>query len=413
MNTKNIFRTLLMAILLLVGANSAKADEITVWEGNASEGNIVTVDKDRFQQAGENAKLCLYFSGGEWGFQYAVAINNRHDANNYTNWEGYSYSDAKDGGQQNTWGGKANTPIDGHFELILSQTGADEIKKGGLEINSIKGLTFTKIIYVTDGSSSGDGGSSVLTYTLTIDIDGTTTTQQVAEGADLLSILPTPTKNGCIFTGWDGLPANGLMPAEALTVTALFVERAYVPATINSSTGYATFCSDQPLDFSGVTTVTAYYAAAVSDTEVTFKQIRGTVAAGTGLLLKGETSQIPVAETGTPASYPGNLLVGVTTDYDRVSGANLYVLVERNGKPVFAETAATPATVPAGKAYLSVLSSSNSRILTFSFAGEATSISAVETTLTGNEVIYNLRGQRVVNPGKGVYIINGKKVVLK
>ena len=43
----------------------------------------------------------------------------------------------------------------------------------------------------------------------------------------------------------------------------------------------------------------------------------------------------------------------------------------------------------------------------------ATGISAIETELGGDMKIYDLNGRRVMTPTKGVYIINGKKVVIK
>ena len=50
-------------------------------------------------------------------------------------------------------------------------------------------------------------------------------------------------------------------------------------------------------------------------------------------------------------------------------------------------------------------------VLTLVYNGDATGIRTV--TIVGEEVIYDLRGNRVENPGKGVYIINGKKVIRK
>ena len=32
---------------------------------------------------------------------------------------------------------------------------------------------------------------------------------------------------------------------------------------------------------------------------------------------------------------------------------------------------------------------------------------------TANSLFFNLAGQRVPNPGKGLYIVNGKKVIMK
>jgi len=50
---------------------------------------------------------------------------------------------------------------------------------------------------------------------------------------------------------------------------------------------------------------------------------------------------------------------------------------------------------------------------TIAKTGEATGISTVKADGLENVVIYNLRGQRVENATKGLYIVNGKKVVLK
>jgi hypothetical protein len=47
-----------------------------------------------------------------------------------------------------------------------------------------------------------------------------------------------------------------------------------------------------------------------------------------------------------------------------------------------------------------------------SFDGETTGIKNVEQT-TGDNKYYNLNGQYVENPGKGLYIQNGKKVIIK
>jgi hypothetical protein len=49
------------------------------------------------------------------------------------------------------------------------------------------------------------------------------------------------------------------------------------------------------------------------------------------------------------------------------------------------------------------------------FADDATGINVQSSmfNLQSNEVYYNLQGQRVDNPGKGLYIKNGKKVILR
>ena len=54
----------------------------------------------------------------------------------------------------------------------------------------------------------------------------------------------------------------------------------------------------------------------------------------------------------------------------------------------------------------------SARALTLSFDDEATAISSIEAAKADNGY-YNLSGQRVENPTKGLYIVNGKKVIIK
>ena len=190
------------------------------------------------------------------------------------------------------------------------------------------------------------------------------------------------------------------------------IVREYVTANIDTETGFATFCSTKALDFSEVTTLKAYYAKEVTQDTVRLIQVTGTVAAGTGLLLKGVTTQIPVTdEAGT--SYSGNLLQGVTEAAVSVNAANQYVLVVKNGTVKFADTASRAATVPAGKAYLAVAPDGSSRSLVFGFADETTAVRTVTTATATPTAVFNLHGQRVVRPSGGLFIVNGKKIILK
>lgn len=47
-----------------------------------------------------------------------------------------------------------------------------------------------------------------------------------------------------------------------------------------------------------------------------------------------------------------------------------------------------------------------------SVSGGATAIDAVPASLSGQRVVYNLRGQRVARPSHGMYIVDGKKVMI-
>ena len=180
-----------------------------------------------------------------------------------------------------------------------------------------------------------------------------------------------------------------------------------IPATLNAS-GYATFASTYPLDFTDDSKFSAWQVTGITGNAITFEQITGAVAAGTGVLLKGTAStgiNIPVADSGSDISDT-NKLKGITTatvitaeQYYGLSG-NSFVKVNAG-------------TVPAGKALLPASEVPSNARLTFVFE-DAQGIRTIEhPTMTTDDTVYNLKGQRVVTPKKGLYIMNGKKVMVK
>jgi len=69
--------------------------------------------------------------------------------------------------------------------------------------------------------------------------------------------------------------------------------------------------------------------------------------------------------------------------------------------------------VPAGRAYLQVPASLARSSFSISFDGGATTvIKSVDASLQHGQV-YDLQGRRVARPAKGLYIVDGKKVMFK
>ena len=199
-----------------------------------------------------------------------------------------------------------------------------------------------------------------------------------------------------------------------------------VSATVGAN-GYTTFASPYALDLTDENRPDGLkaYKATLTETTLTFTALNQTVPAGTGLLLLGETKggtyNIPVVADGTALE---NDLVGVTVATPLQStvtgGANVYYFVMK--KAATAESALSFAplstsaavTVPAGKAYVALDTSAGARSLTVSFGDESTGISSMQNTQSSKrDAIYNLQGQRVDAPSKGLYIIDGKKVLVK
>ena len=173
-----------------------------------------------------------------------------------------------------------------------------------------------------------------------------------------------------------------------------------------TSAGLATYCSTEALDFSNVEGLTAYKAT-LSGTELSFEKVT-TVPAGTGVLLKGNegTYQIPVIASAK--TIENNVLVGVTESTGKSAG--IFVLMNGDKGVGFYKT--TKAfTVGANTAYIDD-SSLPANVRFIGFDGETTGITTM-TEMKTNGSIYNLNGQRVTTPKKGLYIMNGKKVVNK
>ena len=130
-------------------------------------------------------------------------------------------------------------------------------------------------------------------------------------------------------------------------------------------------------------------------------------------IIKANTAVILTADAA--GTYNFDITTGGTEDSDlqgtvgaeTISAPTVYTL--QNGTNGIAFYALDSKTVPGFKAYLA--SSSSVRSLTFDFGG-ATAIDSKLIEQTG-ATIYDLSGRRVEKAQKGLYIMNGKKVLVK
>lgn len=171
----------------------------------------------------------------------------------------------------------------------------------------------------------------------------------------------------------------------------------------------------------------AYIITAVTNTTVTANRIT-VMNAGEGYFIKGESASTnyAVACTTTDAdATTGNkvvaCLVATTIDGSTPNTNSKFILgtnTANNEAGLFLVD--SEITIPAGKAYLDagevIVNPSRSLNLNFD-DNETTGINAIDVENTRTEVkdnvYYNLNGQRVANPSKGLFIVNGKKVIIK
>ena len=189
------------------------------------------------------------------------------------------------------------------------------------------------------------------------------------------------------------------------------------PGATVGSTGFATFAADVDLDLSTLTDgFTAYFASAPAEGKVKMtKATNEKIAAGEGLFIEG-SGAFTITETRDATDDVDNYLVagdGVEDGIVKEDGFDKYVLGAYEESVAFFLINGTPATVPTNKAYLKVPNGGGSARLAIVFDDDATGISAVKGNAKVAESYYNLQGQRVNAPTKGLYIVNGKKTIIK
>lgn len=152
------------------------------------------------------------------------------------------------------------------------------------------------------------------------------------------------------------------------------------------------------------------------------------VPANTGVMvsaLAGDNYEVELTdEAGTSVLGDSNMLrptgAGITADQMATADPNClyYRLTMHQGETLgFFWGAADGAAfnVAAGKAYLAVPVTQAARVNGFVLGGgTSTGIDSIADSMAAQRTVYNLQGQRVSGRlAKGVYIVNGKKVIIK
>ncbi len=167
----------------------------------------------------------------------------------------------------------------------------------------------------------------------------------------------------------------------------------------------------------------AYYCKGYTDGQISAVAINGVVPANTGVLLKGTPGETyTLTRTNSEAAtVTDNALVAVTeetfitqtVDIDGVQYTNFGL-----SGGVFKKVNSSGGTVKANRAYLQIPSialSAAAEGIMLVWDEETDGISSLSTNPSpSREVIYyDLQGRRVAKPAKGLYIVNGKKVIIK
>lgn len=181
--------------------------------------------------------------------------------------------------------------------------------------------------------------------------------------------------------------------------------------TTVTTLGYASFSWPKALDFTN-SGLTAFIAKDCNGSSLKLVPVTK-VPANTGLILKGaagseNTYQLETTTEDTD-EVSGNLLSATAAEAYTVASSDIYVLSNLDdGQPGFYK-AGDGIHVAQYKSYLQY-SASGAR-LGFSFDEQTSGLTTI--SLEENGLLYNLQGRRVNKPTKGVYVRDGKKIVIK
>ncbi len=155
----------------------------------------------------------------------------------------------------------------------------------------------------------------------------------------------------------------------------------------------------------------AYVATASTDTKATLKKIEK-APAGTPVILKGTKGQTTAINfSDEEIEAPAVNLLKASTGTAISASESKYVLAFNDSNWEFCHF---EGTLSAGKVYLDVPASAKS--LEIVFEGQTTGIndaSRLNAETTKENIVFNLNGQRIAAPQKGINIINGRKVIVK
>ena len=223
------------------------------------------------------------------------------------------------------------------------------------------------------------------------------------------------------------VPAGSKEAYEAASVWNKFKEIVPIATVTINKYGSGTYCSPYALDFTNVSGMKAYVAAGYNTTTNTVYMLSvKTAQPGEGLFIKGAPGDYTVPDIETSTDNYLNLLVGTTnevtvnTQSDDGKYTNYaYSLNKGTDAPAFYKYS-NGSKCMAYKAYLQIPTSwlptlSEAKTVKLVFDDEEpTGIEEFRTEKDDGDVkIYDMQGRRVTKPGKGLYIVNGKKVVFK
>ena len=202
----------------------------------------------------------------------------------------------------------------------------------------------------------------------------------------------------------------------------VLIKYAPVPVSVTAD-GYATLCPEYNLDFTSATAIEACKASVTTGGVITLTKVN-TVKAGEGVLLRsvsGGAANEDIPVIASADANAENAFVGIPAKIQLAqsteAGYTNYILSKKSDVMGFYKVNAAGSWCKAGSAYLKVEDTLAPARGFFALDEEETTgicdKRIVKIDESANATVFDLQGRRVAQPRKGLYINNGRKVVIK
>ena len=179
-----------------------------------------------------------------------------------------------------------------------------------------------------------------------------------------------------------------------------------------SEAGYATYATTNNIVVPDNNDVKVMTVKVKDNSTITLYDVPAgkVIPANTGILVKAAKGDYNFVVTGEAGKDLTNNDLKAATAEKASDGSTYFALTKIGDKVGFA-LVEKDVVIPAGKAYLEVTNGTAAAKF-FSLDGEATGINSVKT-VKADGAYYTLEGVKTTKPVKGLYIHNGKKIVVK
>lgn len=319
------------------------------------------------------------------------------------------------------WGGSTTAtlvPASGYMVETVTINGGENLLNTAAFNKETGVLTISNVTANTTVTAT----FRILSYTVTInDVDVTASTMYPQHGQSVtFTIANNPDRELTSFMV-NGSERIGSKVGNTITVSAtsdlnvVATFRSTVETITVNANGVGTYCCDTNLDFTG-NELKAYIAIGFNKNTGTLLLSREyDIPAGTPIYLKAAQGTYKVRYSDYSYNYYVNMLKRGNGTLPATEGiyTNFFM---KNG--AFTKSDGT-ANVGTKRAYLQIptsfLDPSAGAKINIEYDDEM--IDGIEDYIMfdqrGNDRIYNLNGQQVNKAGRGVYIVNGKKVINK